>query len=87
MESVLIDPRAAAEALGVDLLTLAESLRGWAADELDRLMLRQDMEVDGQDLVRFDEAVKRARLHLESAVAVETAWREDNPDVFAEADE
>lgn len=86
MEAVVINPRQAAEALGVDLLTLGDTLRGWAAVELDRLNIGTDIEADGNDLERFDEAVARARQYVESFVAVEKAWREDNPDAFTEDD-
>lgn len=70
----------------MDLRTLAETMRVWASDELNRLdrTVREDVIADGNDLSRFDEHMARARAHLEGVVAVEAAWREDNPEAFTD---
>lgn len=88
MDAVTVDPRQLAETCGVDLLTLEHTFRRWADDELSQAAreggLPEDIYTDGNDLERFDAHVSAARAHLESAVAVAKAFREDNPDVFTE---
>lgn len=88
MDAVTIDPRQLAATLGVDLLTLEQTFRMWASDAMSAAMreggINEDRYADGNDLERFDPAVAEARAHLEAAVAVAKAWREDNPDALNE---
>jgi hypothetical protein len=88
MDAVTIDPRQLAATLGVDLLTLEQTFREWAREAMYRAMreagLAEDLYADGDDLDRFDPYVTEARAHLEAAIAVGKAWREDNPDAFTE---
>lgn len=90
MNAVEIDPRQLAATLGVDLLTLEQTFREWARDAMSRAMreggMAEDLYADGDDLARFDPYVAEARAHLEAAVAVAKAWREDNPDAFSADD-
>lgn len=86
MEAVTVNPRDVAGALGIDVLDLADTMRGWAEAELrnaadgigtDTVLFRYSAD---ELLAAFEERVVRARRDLEGAIACKAAWDQDNPD-------
>lgn len=78
--AVTVDPRMIAETLQMDTYALAETLVGFANDSLPTIDFEAREFRGPMPLDRFDDAVERARRHLEGAHEAFKAWLQDNPD-------